>query len=223
MEQSFLMSASELSIIAAASGMDSFLMFDSSLGYSKEQHLQSILRLANDGFFVSRESTLSPSSSLFPILGILRAATVAVVARLSSREAAPVCIYYGPENHDFLRITPRKQKRDSFELRIVNEISLIEDFEASGFLPELRDQPEKLEEEQPGPALENRFAAAMDMPPQSVFEKYSLASKSMIDEAQVAKMSYIWKLLINSTGATAQKNYSRHGFMAWIKGSSVND
>ena len=66
--QTYLMSSNELSLIAAASGMDSFLMFDSRAQHDRGTQMQSVLRLIADGFLINNGTAITPGPSLAPLL-----------------------------------------------------------------------------------------------------------------------------------------------------------
>ena len=108
--QTYLMSSNELSLIAAASGLNSFLMFDSQVQSDREAQIQSIFHLIADGLLISKDTTITPGPSLIPLLNAFKSASTAVVAKLSSHEAAPICIYYSNSGETFLRIIPHTQK-----------------------------------------------------------------------------------------------------------------
>ena len=67
--QTYLLSSNELNLIAAASGMDKFLMFDSQLQNDRGTQMQSVFRLLTDGLLISKDSSITPSPSLVPLLG----------------------------------------------------------------------------------------------------------------------------------------------------------
>jgi len=218
--QSYLLSANELRIIAAASGMNEFLIFDTQPEPSKEQQVQSILRLINDGFIVSGETSLTPGEELVALLEMLNQATTAVVAKLLSNEAAPECIYYEESCRKFLRLTPHNLKKGTFEVKLVDKATLFSDFQCLGFLPELR-------EEDVSSGVETKWHAdsemssnqSVDADALSTFDKYDLSQKRLVESASVGRLSYAWGLTTNSGGVTMCGSYSHCAFMAWLKGA----
>lgn len=215
----YLLSSDELRLVAAASGLDSFLMFDSRPQTSREHQIQSVLRLMNKGFFIGTGTRIGPGPSLAPLLKALKCASTAAIATLLSCEAAPVCIYYDNSGEKILRIIPHKQKEDLYEVSIVELDSLLEDFEALHFLPTRRSQQIIGNESVPDSHWDSEidFAVAEEEP-LSTFEKFTLSTKVLIGKASIIQTPFTWCLTFNSIAGTERTRYSRHSFAKWLKG-----
>lgn len=217
--KTYLLSSDELSLVAAASGIESFLMFFYPLQTDREQQIQSVFRLMNDGFLIGKGTTIGPGPSLIPLLKSLKQASTAIVAKLSSCEAAPVCIYYDDSGEKFLRIVPHAHKKGAYEVGIVGLDILLEDFELLHFLPVLRDQ-QIIDNKG---VLANQWegevsSVAVEEQPLSTFEKYDLSTKMLIGEIKIVQTPFAWCLTSAPIDATKRIYYSRRSFAAWLKG-----
>lgn len=221
-KENYLMSSGELLLVAAASGLESFLMFESKNQHSKEQQIQSVFRLMNDGFFVGRGTSIWPSPLLSPVLKSLKCATTVVIAKLMSCEAAPICVYYDDSAESFLRIFPHKQKEDSYEVSIVDLDSIIEDFEAFNFLPAFRGQEVVFGES----AIDRNWDdeihfTEVDGNLLSTFEKFNLSMKAPISKLSVFHTPFAWCLSPSPANGPEYTLYSRYSFTAWLKGETL--
>lgn len=217
--EAYLLSSDELRLVAAASGLDSFLMFGSRPQTSREQQIQSVFRLMNDGFLIGKDTTIGAGPPLVPLLKALKCASTAAIAKLLSCEAAPVCIYYDDSGEKFLRIIPHKHKEDFYEVSIVELDSLLEDFEALHFLPALRGQHIINNESAPDSHWGNEIDfTVVEEEPLSTFEKFNLSTKVMIGKSSITQTPFAWCLTSNSIAGTERTRYSRHSFTAWLKG-----
>ena len=191
--ETYLLSSNELRLIAAASGINSFLMFESQTQASREEEIQSIFRLMNDGFLIGKGTTMEAGPSLAPLLKMFQCASTAIIARLVSHEAAPVCIYY--DN--------------------------IEDFETLHFLPVLRDSLLIDDEIIPDNRWNSEVDSAsstVEENPLSTFEKFNLSAKELRGKASIIQTPFAWCLTFSTTSGEEYTHYSRHSFTAWLKG-----
>lgn len=217
--KTYLLSSDELSLVAAASGMESFLTFFHSLQTDREQQIQSVFRLMNDGFFIGKGTTIGPGPSLTPLLKSLKQASTATIAKLSSCEAAPVCIYYDDSGENFLRIVPHAHKKGAYEVGIVGLDILLEDFESLHFLPVLRDQQIIDNKGMPDNQRNGEVSsAAVEEQHLSTFEKFDLSTKMLIGEIAIVQTPFAWCLTSDPIAGTKRIYYSRHSFAAWLKG-----
>lgn len=217
--ETYLLSSDELNLVAAASGIESFLMFFHPLQTNREQQIKSVFRLMNDGLLIGKGTTIGPGPSLAPLLKTLKQASTAIIAKLSSCEAAPVCIYYDDSGEQFLRIVPHAHKKGAYEVGIVGLDLLLEDFESLHFLPMLRDRQiidnNSVQDDQWD--SEVNFVA-VEEPPLSTFEKFNLSTKVSIGEISIVQTPVAWCLTQNLITGTERICYSRHSFAAWLKG-----
>lgn len=216
--QTYLLSSNELNLIAAASGMDKFLMFDSQLQNDRGTQMQSVFRLLTDGLLISKDSSITPSPSLVPLLGAFKSASTAIVARLTSCEAAPICIYYGDSGEKFLRIVPHTQKADTYEVSMTALNDLLDDLEALHFLPVLRNWKTD------SFGRQGDSTAIIDGPSDtshSVFEKIDLSTQALIDRASIIQTSSAWVLFSGLESDAERINYSRNIFITWLKGEKL--
>lgn len=215
--ETYLLSSDELSIVAAASGIDSFLMFNSPLQTNRVQQIQSVLRLMNDGFLIGKGAEIVPGPSLAPILKSLKQASTVSIARLSNCEAAPVCIYCDDSGETFLRIVPHAQKKGFYEIGIVGLDTLLEDFEALHFLPVFRGQQIIDSDDIPDNQWDGK-AHSVSVDTLSTFEKFDLSTKKLIEEISIVQTPFAWCLARSLAASTERIRYSRHIFAAWLKG-----
>lgn len=218
-EKTYLLSADELSLVAAASGIESFLTFFGPLQTDREQQIQSVFRLMNDGFFIGKGTTIGPGPSLIPLLKSLKQASTATIARLSNCEAAPVCIYYDDGAKSFLRIVPHAHKKGIYEVGIVGLDILLEDFESLHFLPVLRGQQIIDNKGAPANQWEDELSSvAIEEQPLSKFEKYDLSTKMLMGEIGIVQTPFAWCMTSAPITGTKCIYYSRHEFTSWLKG-----
>lgn len=227
--KTYLMSSGELRIIAAASGMESFLMFEPKPQDSRGVEMQSILRLVNDGFLISEDTSIKPEPSLVPLLYAFQHSSHAIVARLVSGEAAPICIYTNHLANSFLRITPHSLKEDFYKISIVDGALLLDDAESSHFLPMLHDVSFHST-----PEADNSVGAIDDTPEQqmddetlshlittgllSTFERYDLSTHVLLQKLSIFQTPFAWYMATHSEAGKRLKYYSRDEFAAWLKG-----
>ncbi len=226
--KTYLMSSDELRIIAAASGMDSFLMFEPGQHDDRGKEMQSILRLANDGFLIHDNASMKPGPSLIPFLHAFQHSSSAIVARLFSGEAAPVCIYADCIAGTFLRIVPHAFKEDFYEISIVDMTLLLDDAESSQFLPVLH-EPHFLAETDisigsvadtsDGQKEENSFPLLMTDGVLSTFEKYDLSTHTLLQTLSIFQTPFAWYMAIDSETGKRLTHYSRNEFATWLKGA----
>lgn len=218
-EETYLLSSNELNLVAAASGMESFLMFFHPLNTSREQQIQSVFRLMNDGFLIGKGTTIEPGPSLIPLLKLLKQSSTVAIAKLSSCEAAPVCIYYdGIEN--FLRIVPHVTKKGFYEVGIVELDTLLEDLETLHFLPALRGRQIIDYDSTIDNQWDNEVSSvSVKEPPLSTFEKYDLTTKMLIGKTSIVQTPFAWCLTSGPIASTKYTCYSRHNFASWLKGA----
>ncbi len=218
--ETYLLSSDELNLVAAASGIESFLMFFHPLQTSREQQIQSVFRLMNDGFLIGKATTIEPGPSLIPLLKLLKQSSTVTIAKLSSCEAAPVCIYYGDIREDFLRIVPHATKKGFYEVGIVGLDILLEDLETLHFLPVLRGQQIIDYNGATDNSWDNKeSSASVKETSLSTFEKFDLATKMLIGETSIVQTPFAWHLASDSIADTKYTCYSRHNFVAWLKGT----
>lgn len=220
--ETYLLSSNELCLIAAASGINSFLMFESQAQSSREEEIQSIFRLMNDGFLIGKGTVMEAGPSLTPLLKMFQCASTAVIARLVSHEAAPVCIYYDNSGEKFLCIIPHKHKENYYEISIVALDGLIEDFETLHFLPVLRDSllidDEIIPDNRWNNSEVNSAGPTVEASPLSTFEKFNLSAKELCGKASIMQTPFAWCLTFSTTSGEENTHYSRHSFTAWLKG-----
>lgn len=212
--QTYLLSFNELSLIAAASGLNTLLMFDCPSQNNRGIQMQSVFRLLTDGLLISKDNAIIPGPSLVPLLNAFKSASTAIVARLTSHEAAPVCIYYGDSEETFLRIVPHAQKADTYEVSITGLNDLLDDLEALHFLPVLREwQTDDFKQHEEYATI---FDGAGDSI-FSVFEKTDLSVQALVSRASVIQSPSAW-VLLSGLGSTAEHtSYSRNIFISWLK------
>lgn len=214
----YLMSSNELSLIAAASGLNSFLMFDSQMQNDREAQMQSVFRLIADGLLINKDTTITPEPSLVPLLKGFKSASTAVVAKLSSHEAAPICIYYGNSGETFLRIIPHTQKDDIYEVGTTELNDLLDDLESLHFLPVLFDwQTDNSGRPEDGKAVFVR----MEDKPYATFEKIDLSTQALADRASIIQTSSVWTMSSGLEPNIGYTCYSRDSFIAWLKGGAI--
>lgn len=219
-EETYLLSSDELNIVAAASGIESFLMFFHPLQISREQQIQSVVRLMNDGFLIGKGTTIEPGPSLIPLLKLLKQSSTVTIAKLPSCEAAPICIYYGGTKEKFLRIVPHATKKGFYEVGIVGLEILLEDLETLHFLPAPRSQQIIDYTDTTANQWDNRVcSASVEEPPLSTFEKFDLATKMLVGETSIVQTPFAWCLTSTLIASTKYTYYSRHNFTAWLKGA----
>lgn len=219
--ETYLLSSNELRLIAAASGINSFLMFESQAQSSREEEIQSIFRLMNDGFLIGKGTVIEAGPSLAPLLKMFQCASTAIIARLVSHEAAPVCIYYDNSGEKFLCIIPHKHKEDFYEVSIVALDGLIEDFETLHFLPVLRDSlliDSEIISDNRWDSEVDSAGPTMKENPLSTFEKFNLSAKELRGKASIIQTPFAWCLTFSTTSGEEHTHYSRRSFAAWLKG-----
>ncbi len=221
MNQTYLLSSEEIRIIAAASGLNDFMMFNAGSATTKEHQIQAVLRLINDGFFVNTENGLSPVKSLLPILKVFNCATIAIVGRISSGESPPVCIYCEKEHREFIRILPHQLRKGFYEMGVVDADALFDDLESQGFLPKMR------ESETPSKTKWNfykeNFPAEESGRYQAIFKRYDLSKKLVIDTALIERTSYTWTFTVWAKETARQAFYTHQVFMDWLRGMCFDD
>lgn len=214
--ETYLLSYEELNLIAAASGRGSFLMFASAGQKGREQQLQSVFRLINDGLLTQTGEGIRPSPSLFPLLRAFKFATTAVAAKLSNCEGAPVCLYYGGRKNSFLRITPSLYKQDLYEVGLVELDTLLDDLESSRFLPVLHDQ-DPIHDAAVPDDLPDDLADSLAWKDNilSTFEKFDLSTKMLMESISIVQTPFMW-CLSSDTDCGKPVGYSKHSFTAWL-------
>lgn len=212
--QTYLLSSNELSLIAAASGMNTLLMFDCPSPNDRGAQMQSVFRMLTDGLLIGKDNSITPSPSLIPLLKAFKAASTAIVARLTSYEAAPICIYYGESEETFLRIVPHAQKADTYEVSITGLNDLLDDLEALHFLPVLREwQTDDFKQQEDSATI---FDGAGDST-FSVFEKIDLSVQTLVSRVSITQSPSAWVLLSDLGPNAEHTSYSRNIFISWLK------
>ena len=216
--QTYLMSSNELSLIAAASGMDSFLMFDSRAQHDRGTQMQSVLRLIADGFLINNGTAITPGPSLAPLLEVFKSASTAVVAKLSSREAAPICIYFCNSREAFLRIIPHAQRDEIYEVSTTALDALLDDLESLHFLPVLFDwQIGSLGQLGDNSDVSDRLKDK----PHTIFEKIDLSAKTLIGQVSITQDSSVWAMSTGLEPNIEHTCYSRDNFIEWLMGGTT--
>lgn len=212
--QTYLLSSNELSLIAAASGLNTLLMFDCPSQNDRGIQMQSVFRLLTDGLLISKDNAITPGPSLIPLLNAFKSASTAIVARLTSHEAAPVCIYYSGREKTFLRIVPHTQKTDTYEVNMIELDDLLDDLEALHFLPVLRDwQTDNFEQPDDSTAIFDKSGDST----LSIFEKTDLSTKARVSRASIVQSPSAWVLLSGLESNVERTVYSRDIFITWLK------
>lgn len=225
--QTYLMTAGELHMAAAAGGMKNLLMFKAEEEIDRAQQIQAIFRMVNEGFLINENGTLKAGAPLVPLLNVFRRSTYAIVAKKPGRDAAPVCIYRGGQN--FLCVAPHQQGVGLYEVSFFDSDALLDDLEARGLLPAAHEELNPNAEEFDGGIYERIKALGEQWSNQMVcdvfadellsfYEQYRLSDQASIDKLLILKAPFAWCTIERSAHSVGPTAYSRGTVGAWLKG-----
>lgn len=227
-EQIYLLTSAELGMIAAASGLKRFIMFEEDETLDREHLLQAVFRLVRDGFFVCGESTVQPGELLRPILPMMRHPAAVVVMRNALDQTPPTCLYWHDEQGT-LQVSPHSYRKGFYEVSLRRADRFYEDLEARGLLPTQPDDrlvnPDS-EDEQVACKLaglnENwdeanvRDTFGKDL--LSICEKYDPSKHIVTDRLLIVQGTFTPHMVLSSSFGLKAVTYSRDGLVRWLKG-----
>lgn len=228
-ERAFLMTSDELQIVAAASGMNSVLLFQPTVSFDRARQIQAVCRLIKDGFFVQDETKLRLGPHLVPFAQVFKHTKNVIVAHPAGTDAPPFCIYHDKTGHEFAIISPHENRNDTYKLCIVDEEALIEDLELLHFLPVLYDDEFVISgvSDNDAQQLTNEICAELNDENildsigenlVSLFEQYSLAEGSCVGRLIVFRASPTWAVIVRNAEENKLSYYHRDKFANWLRG-----
>lgn len=227
--QTYLLTAGELHMAAAASGRKGLLMFGSEEKIGRAQQIQAVFRMMNEGFLLSENGVLRVGAPLVPLLEVFRRSTYAVVAQKADCATTPVCIYSGGQ--DFLCIAPHQYRTGLYEVSLHEPDDLINSLEARGLLPTALLCPdlnaeefaggicgklEMLDKQWSDHMVRDAFADEL----LSTFERYRLSDQASVDKLLILKAPLAWCFVVRSVCPAEPTPYSHGAAAAWLKGAS---
>lgn len=228
-EQVYLMTSAELSMIAAASGLKRFLMFEEDETPDREHQLQAVFRLARDGFFVCGESTIQPGEVLRLILPLIKHPAAVVAMRSASDQTPPACLYWHDEQ-ETLQVTPHGCRRGFYELSLRKADPLLEDLEARGLLPAQPDD-RLAEADNEDEYVDRKLADLSKFRDEgnirevfgadllSICDRYDPLGCAVTDCLLIVQGTFTPHMVLVSALGLRTVAYSRDGFVKWLKGA----
>lgn len=207
---SILLSAAELRMLMAASGLNRALLFHYGDKISRKDQLQAINTLVNDGLFVCEKESMRPNVTFLEFINILRDCEDAVVAIPEKDTSPQMCIYHGRNSGLYLGIVPLESKKECYKVFSADPMGLMNSLEQIKLIPSV---DEEIDAQQPV-----QKSSGIDDKPLSKFQRWSISKSTQTDSLTILRRAGTWLIRQENLDYTKMHNYSAECVLAWLKG-----
>lgn len=225
----FYMTADEIRVIAAASGMKSILLFQTDDPPDRIRQIQAIFRLIRDGFLLQNNGSLVIGAELAPFVDVFKRTADVILVRPAETEAPPFCIYRDASAQRAVTISPAANRENIYKLCIVDVDMLVEELESLRLLPmphtddpdDMTELPDDIRPFFAGDIAEEGCGNNADPADRHIisrFERFSLAETVCTERFMVYRSEAFWAVWIHNEKGDRVFCYCRSRFSDWLKG-----
>lgn len=227
-EKTVLVSSDELRIIAAASGLKSFLIFQQEDKFERIQQIQAVYHLLRDDLLTQGRTGITVGESLRSIVLVLQGANTVVTVRGAGITIPPISFFSSKDQKKYVYVVPSKSRHNTYRIGIATAEEILELLEQMRTLPivlrndfsnlslpqeELNAKIAMLDDNWSINAvtdvLGNSFA--------SLFEKYNLSDEVCTDRLLVCQASLGWVVSRWQKNPKTANFYCRELVVEWIR------